>query len=64
MKTPEGASDYFHITHLSLALVSDWLDELNLITTRRQEYPAADSVFIQVKHDVCEAGIGVRGRKK
>lgn len=64
MKTPEGASDYFHITHLSLALVSDWLDELNLITTRRQEYPAADSVFIQVKQDECEAGISVRGRKE
>ena len=61
MKIPEGASDYFHFTHLSLALVSDWLNELNLITTRQQEFPAADSVFIQVEHEAPAEKHGTTG---
>ena len=49
MTTPEGASDYFHITHLNLAAVSTWLDELNLITISKEEYPAFDSLFIKAR---------------
>jgi SAM-dependent methyltransferase len=51
MKIPAGASDYFHFTHLSLAVVSSWLNAVNLKTVRLQEYPEADSVFIQVKRE-------------
>ena len=50
MEVPEGASDYFHFVHLNLEVVSAWLNELNLITVRQQEFPEADSLFIQVKH--------------
>jgi len=49
LKVPEGASDYFHFTHLDLATVSNWLKELDLVTIRQKDYPAADSVFIQVE---------------
>ena len=41
----------FSFHALKLGLVSDWLNGLNLITTRQQEFPAADSVFIQVEHE-------------
>jgi len=49
MEVPEGASDYFHFVHLNVATVFGWLTELNLSVTRQQEYPAADSVFIQAR---------------
>lgn len=52
LKVPEGATDYFHFTHLNLVTVSNWLNELNLVTIRQKEYPAADSAFIQVKREV------------
>ena len=48
MEVPEGAKDVFHFLHLNVAMVSEWLNELNLTITRQQEYPSADSVFIQV----------------
>jgi SAM-dependent methyltransferase len=49
MKTPEGASDFFHITHLNPAAVSGWLDELNLTTISSEEHPAFDSLFIKAR---------------
>jgi SAM-dependent methyltransferase len=49
MTTPEGASDYFHITHLNPTVVSSWLDELNLTTINSEEYPAFDSLFIKAR---------------
>jgi SAM-dependent methyltransferase len=49
MTTPEGASDYFHITHLNVAAVSNWLDELNLTTISKEEFPAFDSLFIKAR---------------
>lgn len=47
MKVPEGANDCFHFMHLNAPVVLRWLDELNLTTTHQQDYPAADSVFVQ-----------------
>lgn len=69
MKVPEGAVDYFHFVNLSLAIVSDWLKERDLTIIRQQEYPSADSVFIQVKKEArtqmkeraCGPGVGTKG---
>jgi SAM-dependent methyltransferase len=47
MKVPEGANDYFHFTHLNAAVVLGWLAALNLTITHQQDYPEADSVFVQ-----------------
>jgi hypothetical protein len=47
MKVPEGANDVFHFAHLNAAVVLGWLDDLNLTITHQQDYPAADSVFVQ-----------------
>jgi len=49
MKVPQGAIDYFHFEHLTLEVVTRWLDELNLVIGKQQEYPLADSLFIQAK---------------
>jgi len=48
MEVPEGASDCFHFVHLNVPIVFDWLNELNLRVVSQMDYPAADSVFIQV----------------
>lgn len=47
MKVPEGASDCFHFSHLSVAAVLGWLADLNLTITRREDHREADSLFIQ-----------------
>jgi hypothetical protein len=47
MKVPEGASDCFHFSHLSVAAVLGWLADLNLKMTRREDHIEADSSFIQ-----------------
>lgn len=47
MKVPEGAIDYFHFEHLTLAAVSGWLSDIGLTITRQEEYAAADSLFVQ-----------------
>jgi hypothetical protein len=49
MKVPEGASDCFHFLHLNATIVFDWLNDLNLKVVRQLDYPAADSVFLQVR---------------
>ncbi len=49
MTIPAGASDYFHFAHLNSAAVSGWLNELNLMAIRRQEYDEADSLFVQAE---------------
>ena len=51
MKVPEGAIDYFHFEHLTIANVSDWLSDLGLRIAREEEYPAADSVFLQAEKE-------------
>lgn len=47
MNVPEGAIDYFHFEHLTVAAVSGWLDDIGLTIMRQQEYAAADSLFVQ-----------------
>lgn len=47
MKVPDGAIDYFHFEHLTVAAVSGWLNDIGLTITRQQEYAAADSLFVQ-----------------
>jgi SAM-dependent methyltransferase len=47
MKVPEGASDCFHFSHLSVAAVLGWLADLNLMITRREDHRESDSFFIQ-----------------
>src|SRR5262249_42979890 len=49
MKVPEGAIDYFHFEHLTHSQVTGWLRELGLSITRREEYPAGDSLFLQAR---------------
>jgi SAM-dependent methyltransferase len=49
MKVPEGASDCFHFSHLNVAAVLGWLTELSLSITAQQDYPEADSYFIQAR---------------
>jgi SAM-dependent methyltransferase len=49
MKVPAGASDYFHFAHLNADVVFNWLNEVSLTIIGSQDYPAADSVFVQAK---------------
>jgi SAM-dependent methyltransferase len=51
MKVPEGAIDYFHFEHLTIATVSNWLSDLGLRTIREQEYTVADSLFLQAEKE-------------
>lgn len=52
MKVPEGANDCFHFTHLNATVVLGWLDELHLTITHQQDYPVADSVFVQAAKSI------------
>jgi SAM-dependent methyltransferase len=47
MTVPEGASDCFHFAQLNAGEVFGWLIQLNLNITRQQDYPEADSVFVE-----------------
>ena len=42
---PEGATDLFHVVHLSRPLVSEWLSSAGLAITAADRHGA--SVFIQ-----------------
>jgi SAM-dependent methyltransferase len=49
MKIPAGAIDYFHFEHLTLTTIKTWLNELGLVVTKEQDYPEAESIFVQVR---------------
>jgi SAM-dependent methyltransferase len=49
MSVPKGAVDYFHFERLTAATVEDWLAASGLRIARKQEYPKADSIFIQAQ---------------